>query len=663
MFNRRRLAKRQSRQRAVIGAIAAIAVLFGAFLQVTEALDTTLQTVVYDKALDLSPAKVKNQITIVAVDEATVKQSDVYPLPRRLYADLVNALKPLSPTSISFDISFYDKSPSPQDDAILATAIKGAGNVFLAMQGNGDGVLADHVTKFAQVNLPIPELLAAAAGVGSVNVNADPDSRVRDSQMLIEGPDGRRYYALPLVAAAKQLRADLPSARLEGGRLTVPAPLGERVLPINRRGGMSVYYASPPATATAQQQGFCKIASEFCVVSLKDVVAGKVPKELITGRTVFVGFHSVSAIPDNYPVPNGAAGQKMFGVEIWANTAQSIFTNRYPVLKQGFVTTLLELLIVTLLGLYFIVRWHLRGFLYALGALLLFVGGSYVLFGLQTGGDIGSGPVEVPSIGYVIPSAFWWVVALGYLLVEERSAVARTQSTFGRFVTPSVARTIMEKEESGQLGLGGEDRQVTVLFGDIRGFTTISEGMTPVELLGHLNRYFDGMVEVVNRFSGTVNKYNGDNIMVIWNAPIEVSDHAKKAVECALEMQKWIQGERAKGGPDVSFGFGINTGSVVAGFLGAKGRMEYTVIGDAANVASRLTSSDIARRDQVACSAQTLATLGDDVESIDLGAIAVKGRAEPIHCHQVNRVGQTANPNPAPPPETQVTKAAVAGYH
>jgi adenylate cyclase len=659
----RRLAKRQARQRAVIGAIATTAVLLGALALSTQAFDTTLQTVVYDRALAVSPATVKNQITIIAVDEPTIKASDVYPLPRRLYADLVSALKPMSPTSIAFDVSFYDKSPSAQDDALLAAAIKDAGNVILAMQGVGDGTLGDHVTKFVTLNLPIPELAAAASALGSVNVTADPDSRVRDSQMVIEGPDGKHYYALPLVAAAKQLRADLSTAKIQGDRLVIPAALGERVLPLNQRGGTAVYYASAPATPTYQQQGFCKIPGEFCVVSMRDVIAGKVPKELITGRTVFVGFHSVTAIPDDYPVPNGQGGQKMFGVEIWANSAQSVFTNRYPVLRQGVFTTLLEILVVTLGGMLLILRWRLIGLLAALGLLVVYAGAAYVLFGLQTSSDVGNGPVEVPSIGYVIPSAFWWVVALGYLLVEERSAVNRTQSTFGRFVTPSVARTIMEKEESGQLGLGGEDRQVTVLFGDIRGFTTLSEGMSPSTLLGHLNRYFDGMVDVVNRFSGTVNKYNGDNIMVIWNAPIEVSDHARKAVECALEMQKFIQTERAKGGPDVSFGFGINSGSVVAGFLGAKGRMEYTVIGDTANVASRLTSSDIARRDQVACSAETLAALGDDVEAIDLGAIAVKGRGEAVRCFQINRVGQTANPNPAPPPEAQVTRAAVAGYH
>jgi adenylate cyclase len=460
------------------------------------------------------------------------------------------------------------------------------------------------------------------------------------------------------------VRADLTNAKVSGDRLIVPALLGERILPIDQAGGMAVYYASKPATNTSTQQdiGFCKIPGEFCLVSMKDVLAGAVPSELIQGRTVFVGFHSASAIPDDYPVPN-SVGRKMFGVEIWANTAQSIFTNRFPVLKQGFFTTLAQLLILTLVGMLLVVRWRLWGFLGALGVLIAYVAGAYVLFALQTQGDIGNGSVEVPSLGYVIPSAFWWVIALGYLLFEEQLALTRTQSTFGRFVTPAVARTIMDREETGQLALGGEDRRVTVLFGDIRGFTTISEGMTPATLLGHLNRYFDGMVNIINRYEGTVNKYNGDNIMVIWGAPIEVADDARKAVECALEMQKWIQSERAKGGPDVSFGFGINTGHVVAGFLGAMGRMEYTVIGDTANVASRLTSADIARRDQVACSAETLGELGDDVDYVDLGAIQVRGRAEAVACYQVNRVGGLTNPNAATAPQTLITKAAVAGFH
>ena len=649
--------KRHTRQRLVIAAMTLAALVVGALFLRGEIFDTTLQSVVYDKAIDIGNTTLRNQLTIVALDDDTVRQYR-YPLPRQAYTDLLRALKPLNASVIAFDIAFYDAAQNPEEDRSLAAAIGDAGNVLLAMQGKGTATLGDHTERYPIVELPIPVLREAAAGVAAVNIHPDPDGRVRFSQLLIEGPDGTTYYSLPLVAAARKVRADLSSAQRTGDIFTVPALLGDRVMPIDRRGGMSIYYAARPALATSD----CTDKDYFCVVSMKDVINGKVPRELITGRAIFIGAHSLSAVPDSYPVPN-SGGDKMFGVEIWANAAQSILTNRYPVLKQGDAATLAQLLVVTLAGLLLVLRWRLFGFIGALVLLVAYVVGAYVLFSIQTQGIIGAGPVEVPSIAYVIPAVFWWIILLGYLLVEEQITVARTRNTFGRFVTPSVARTIIDREEAGKLALGGEEKRVTVLFGDIRGFTTISEGMTPGILLGHLNRYFDGMVDIVNRYEGTVNKYNGDNIMVLWGAPLEVKGQAHKAVECALEMQRWIVSERERGGPDVSFGFGINTGPVVAGFLGAKGRMEYTVIGDTANVASRLTSADIARRDQVAVTGETLRELGDDVEAIDLGAVLVKGRTELVPCWQINRVGQVATPKPAPAPDNPIGRAAVAGYH
>lgn len=655
--------KRHTRQRLVVAGLTLVALAVGVILLRGERFDTSLQSIVYDKAIDIGQTTLRNQVTIIALDEATVQQYR-YPLPRPVYTDLLRALKPLNPSVIAFDVAFYDAAQNPDEDRALAAAIKDAGNVLLAMQGSGTATLGDHTERYPVVQMPIAVLRDAAAGVGTVNIHPDPDGRVRYAQLWIEGPDGARYYSLPLVAAAKKVRADLASARRADDILTVPAPLGDRVIPIDRRGGMSVYYAAHPeqTNPTAASDYPCKNADYFCVVSMKDVINGTVPRDLIAGRAIFIGAHSLSAVPDSYPVPN-SSGEKMFGVEIWANAAQSILTNRYPVLKQGDVATLAQLFVVTLAGLLLVLRWRLYGFIGALVLLVAYIFGAYVLFSLQTQGLIGSGPVEVPSIAYVIPAVFWWIILLGYLLVEEQITVARTRSTFGRFVTPSVARTIIDREEAGKLALGGEEKRVTVLFGDIRGFTTISEGLAPGILLGHLNRYFDGMVDIVNRYGGTVNKYNGDNIMVLWGAPLEVKDPARKAVECALEMQRWIVSEREKGGPDVSFGFGINTGPVVAGFLGAKGRMEYTVIGDSANVASRLTAADIARRDQVVVSGETLGELGDDVEAIDLGAVPVKGRTVPVPCWQINRLGQVTTPKPAPAPDVPIGRAAVAGYH
>jgi adenylate cyclase len=650
-------AKRHTRQRLVVAGLTLAALVVGALLLRTEFLDTTLQSIVYDEAIDIGNPPIANQVTIIALDDKTVDQYR-YPLPHQAYTDLLKALKPLNPSVVAFDIAFYDAAQNPDEDRALAAAMRDAGNVILAMQGTGAATIGDHVERYPSVLLPIPVLLDAAAGVAAVNIYPDPDGRVRYSQLLIEGPDGTTYYSLPLATAAKKVRADLASARRAGDVFIVPALLADRVIPIDRRGGMSIYYAAPPAPKPSN----CADKTYFCVVSMKDVINGTVSPDLITGRAIFIGAHSLSAVPDSYPVPN-SSGDKMFGVEIWANAAQSILTNRYPVLKQSDLATLAQLFVVTLAGLLLVLRWRLYGFIGALALLVAYVVGAYVLFSLQTQGTVGTGPVEVPSIAYVVPAVFWWIILQGYMLVEEQITVARTRNTFGRFVTPSVARTIIDREEAGKLTLGGEEKRVTVLFGDIRGFTTISEGLTPGILLGHLNRYFDGMVDIVNRYEGTVNKYNGDNIMVLWGAPLEVKDQARKAVECALEMQRWIVSEREKGGPDVSFGFGINTGPVVAGFLGAKGRMEYTVIGDTANVASRLTSADIARRDQVAVSGETLGEIGDDVEAVDLGVVFVKGRAEPVPCWQINRLGQVTTPKPAPAPDIPIGRAAIAGYH
>lgn len=658
---------RKSRQRAILALIVGLSTLLGGYLTQIRYFNDNLQSAVYDFVITGAPAKVKNQVTLIALDDATVDKYGRWPLPRQAYVDLLNALKPMNAKAIGFDIAFYDASDKPEQDAAFGAAIRDLGNVYLAMQGVGVSDYGGHAQNFPGIKLPIPVLREAAAGLGAVNVNPEFDSRVREAQMVVMGPDKKKYFSLALVTSARQIGGQVDKIRFTADEMIMPTPaFGDRVMPVTEGGSMRVYFAAPPhdpvKPVTLGGSKPCTEPDTFCVVSMLDVIGGKIPRELLQGRTVFVGAHGLSAEPDNYPVPNSAQ-EKMWGVEIWANTAQSVFTNRYPVTDQGFTTTFLQLAILTVAGVFLIVRFRLIGFVLGLVLAAVFSFAQLALFINEIEPAIGNGPVNVPSIGYLAPSVFWWVVTLGYLLVEEQLAVARTQSTFGRFVTPAVARTIMDTEEKGGLQLGGQIREITVLFGDIRGFTTLSEGMEPQTLMGTLNRYFDGMVDVVDRYQGTVNKYNGDNIMVIWNAPVEVPDHPRKAVECALEIQKFIVQERATGGPDVSFGFGINTGSAVAGFLGAKGRMEYTVIGDTVNVASRLTSSDIARRDQVAVSKDTLARLGDDVVAVDLGAIVVKGRGEPVGCYQVDRIGLIANPNPAPPPEVPIGKAAVAGFH
>ena len=647
---------RQRRQRLVTGAILLVAILAGAAGSSAGVLDQNLQSSVYDFLIQNAGDAARSQVTIVAIDDDTIARYGRWPLPGSVYADAVRALARYRPTVIAFDIAFYDQA-ALKDDAAFSAAMRDAGNVILAMQGSGEGRAVNGALEFDAVQLPNPTLRAGAAGLGEVNLVLEIDHVARRTNLAItSGTD--RYYALPLVAAARQLRADVNDLHFDGDSYVLPTKgFGDRVIPVDVDGGMRVNFVAKSATNLTEQKEKgrypCKLTDEFCVVSLSDVADGKIAADalrpLVENRIVLIGVHSSAGLPDVYPVPGSGS---MWGVEVWASAAQTILTGRFPLLREGTLPTVIWMALLTLVGVVLVLRWRVLGFIYALGVLLLYAAVAEQAFVLQLQERaLGSRIVPAPSIAYVVASApFWWVLIIGYLQLEEQAAVGRTQRAFGLAVTPEVAKHILELQDTGQLTLGGQMREATVLFGDIRGFTTMSEGMGPSELMSTLNRYFDGMVRIVQAWGGTVNKYNGDNIMVIWGAPIPVADHARRAVQCALQLQQFIVTERSKGGPDVAFGFGINTGLLVAGFLGAQGRFEYTVIGDTVNVASRLTSGDIAKRDNVAVSERTLQALLPDVDYVDLGAVQVKGRAEPVHCYQVNRAGVYKTPNPAPVP-------------
>jgi adenylate cyclase len=369
-------ARRQSRQRAVIAAIVAVSIAVGSILVFRDAFGPNLQAAVYDFAITQYPAAVRNQVAIVGVDDKTITKYGRYPLPRQAYTDLLRVLKGTRARVVAFDIGFYDESPDPAADRSLAAAIKDSGNVILAMQGSGSFSAAEGAERFGVLSLPIPIFRDAAVGLGSVNVDPDSDGRVRAAQLVVEGPKGEQYYALPLVAAtrsllaAQQVAGDTSAIKRQGEQVVLPgrAPLPDRVMPIDRSGAMAVYFVSHPSQDLSERTGPpCSTPDEFCVVSLADVVDGKVPLTFFNERAVLVGFHSASAIPDNYPTPN-SAGTKMWGVEIWANTMQSIFTNRYPVRHQGPFTTIVLLSAASIVGALLVARFRLFGFLASLGS-------------------------------------------------------------------------------------------------------------------------------------------------------------------------------------------------------------------------------------------------------------------------------------------------------
>jgi adenylate cyclase len=233
----------------------------------------------------------------------------------------------------------------------------------------------------------------------------------------------------------------------------------------------------------------------------------------------------------------------------------------------------------------------------------------------------------------------------GYLAVqgarfaESLRDLRRVEALFGRYVSPAVVRGLVGKQD--ELRLGGQRRDISVLFSDIRGFTTFAEHLPPEEVGAMLNEYFTAMVDVIFTHGGTVDKFVGDAIMAVFNAPLEQPDHAQRAVATALAMQdtatvlatRW----ESLGRPPLTIGIGVQSGPAVVGNFGADRRLEYTALGDTVNVASRLESLSKDLGCAILVGAGTVELLAELGNLEPLGLITVRGRAEPLDLYGVRR--------------------------
>ena len=221
------------------------------------------------------------------------------------------------------------------------------------------------------------------------------------------------------------------------------------------------------------------------------------------------------------------------------------------------------------------------------------------------------------------------------MIVIEQSDKRFVTDLFGRYVSKQVASQILNMADSGVLHLGGERKEVTILFADIRQYTKLSEQMSPEAIVSMLNTYLSIIIDKVLENSGMVNKFAGDNIMAVWNAPQDMPEHARLAAKAAWESQRAIEQlqEQDSSLPKVQFGIGINTGEALAGNVGSAGRTEYTVIGDAVNLASRICSATPGT--EVWLGPETYRQVKDQIQSEALEPQAFKGKAELVRVYRL----------------------------
>ena len=370
---------------------------------------------------------------------------------------------------------------------------------------------------------------------------------------------------------------------------------------------------------------FCGGYESFPYYSFHKVLKGEIPAEKFKGKIVILGG-TASGLFDFKPIPYSPTFP---GVEIHANTMSNILMNNYLRPWPVYFTFLLILIFALIPGLV------LNRFspLIAGIAKLVSLAGYFVVVYILFVSKFVSAEFIAPASSFALS----YVGVLFYRFMTEEKEKRKMKKTFGSLVNPKVLDKMLNDPSYQKAGPRSE--LLTILFSDIRGFTTITEGMPADELIPHLNEYLGKMVEVVFRHEGTLDKFIGDAVMAIFGAPVPQNDHPKRAVLCAIDMmdelnilqKKW----KEEGKPIFDIGIGVNTGEMKVGFMGTTQKMEYTVIGDNVNLGSRLEGLNKDYKTHIIISESTYQYVKDIVEVKPLGAVKVKGKTKTVDIYEV----------------------------
>lgn len=551
-------------------------------------------------------------IVIVDVDEKSLanmeKTAGRFPWPREVYADLITGLAPQKPRAIVFDILFSepDKFRPESDRAFIETAAKHH-NIFYPMvwldakkgprAAEVAGVLGLVRGPAADPDAPITVLPPLALPpelwrTGTINMNRDNDGV------------GRRYDIRHRIAGWDLL--SLP-ARI-AIELGFPLPDADDVV-LAWRGA----------------------ATRFPKVSFSDVYEDfdrqhrARPQNEFTDKIVIVGV-SAAGLGDHGITPLSTVQP---GAEVLGTAIENLKNDRHMRYVGPSWMAALGIALVFLLYLGFERALDVRAIglaLLAATTLILFI--SYAATGRL---------LLLPALTPLVAAwAFYAAAALAEYL-RERNARREALAQFSRFVNPHVVKQLVER---GGIEGAGQTREVTLLFSDIRGFTTLSETRKPEEVIALLNRYFSLQVDVVFHHGGSLDKFIGDCIMALWGAPLDDAEHARHAVACALDMADTLQAfKRELGAEDSGFdvGIGIHSGPAVVGLMGSQKRLEYTAIGDTVNLASRIEGLTKDAKRRILVSRETAERCGDAFDFVSCGTFPVKGRAQPVELLEPRR--------------------------
>jgi adenylate cyclase len=597
--------RRQRTRLWLLLAAGLVAAAVGLTVQATDALRRLELATVDARFAVRGDEPAPSSVAVVGIDAQTLRELNIrWPFPRTVHARVIDRLRAAGAKVIAYDVQFSELTTEAADLA-LYDAIDRAGNVVLGTsETDADGTPA---LVFAPA-----ALREAGATAGNANFETDPGGTIRRMPYRLDG-----LVSFPVAAA-----------RMAGA----PAPPGR----FNDRTGAWIDYPGPDVTLDT--------------LSFVDVLRGRVPASKLRGRVVVVGA-TAPTLKDVFPT---SVSGLMPGPEIQANAIATILRG-FPLRPAApAVNAVLILLAAFLVPA---ASFRLVG-LRSLIAPLVVLGG--LLIGSQLAFDAGW------IVAVVTPVLALALATVGSLAVNYSTEIRernRVRAVFSRFVPAQVADQVIARTDD-DLRLGGERTEGTVMFCDLRGFTTWAESVEAEQVIELLNRYLTEMSDAILAHGGTVVSYMGDGIMAVFGAPIEQPDHADRAVAAAREML-WTRlpafntGVRASGAAEgFHMGIGLCTGPFMSGNVGSEQRLEYTAVGDTTNTASRLEGMTKGTPHDVFISDATRLALRDgDAGLVEVGELEVRGRRAPMRVWTLtpeagagNRPTPGPRPSAAPPP-------------
>ncbi len=364
----------------------------------------------------------------------------------------------------------------------------------------------------------------------------------------------------------------------------------------------------------------------YKMYSAADIINGRIDSKEFENAIVLIGATSPD-MHDDYIVPT-SGGRRMPGVEIHAHAVQTMLTRQF-LKHQSFPTLAAVIITFSLIAGILYSTLRIR---YAV-PILAIITIAYVIFAIFVFKKGIILNLVYPPITIIATS----LTTISYIAASETKHKKHILGIFGKYVSKDVVDHLLKSEKA--IELGGIERELTAMFADIRGFTAMSEKMTPQQVITVLNHYFGDMTDKVFANDGTLDKFIGDALFALWGTPLADKEHAYKAVKCALQIQEKLKSTHAtKGIPPINLGIGICSGPAVIGNMGSSQRQEFTAIGDTINIASRL--SGVASGGQIIITESTYKLVKDKVEAKKLEPLKVKGKEKALIVYEVLKLAR-----------------------